>query len=77
MTATLLDRIPVDEITAQAREVSIGRALLTVVASVLFAIGWVAARFFFCLAWCGVAVKVGWREGRGQVRPPQGPSRPG
>lgn len=64
MTTSVLDRAMVDQITAQARQVSIGRTLLTVIASVLFGVGWVAARSFFCLAWCAVAVKVGWREGR-------------
>ena len=29
-----------------------------------FGLGWLAARFFLALAWCAVAVKVGWQEGR-------------
>lgn len=67
MTA-LTERIPLDEISQQAREVKIGHTLLTIIASVLFAVGWLAARGFYCLAWAAVAVKVGWREGRGTAQ---------
>lgn len=75
MTA-LTERLPVDEITAQAREVHFGRVLLTAIAAVFFALGWLIARAFFCVAWCGTAVRLGWQAGRrGQV--PSGPSRPG
>lgn len=66
---TLAERVPLDDITAQARQVKFGRLLLTIFASVLFAIGWLAARTFFCIAWCSVAVKVGWKEGRGLSQP--------
>ena len=57
-------QLPLDEITAQAREVHFGRAILTVIAAVFFAVGWVAARGFFAVAWCGMAVKLGWQAGR-------------
>ena len=43
MTTEILARVPVDEITAQAREVKPGRTVLTVVAAVLFGLGWVPA----------------------------------
>ena len=64
MAVTLLDRIPVDDITAQAREVHFGRVLLTVIAAVFWSIGWVTAKAFLAVAWCAVAVRQGWREGR-------------
>lgn len=60
----VLDRVPVDEITEQARQVHFGRVLLTVFAAVFFAAGWVAGAAFMAVAWCGTAVKVGWVEGR-------------
>jgi hypothetical protein len=68
VTATLLDRVPLDEITAQAREVRFGRTVLTVIAGVLFGLGWlaykVAAAAWLCAAWSVVAVKAGWTESR-------------
>lgn len=77
---TLTERIPVDEITAQAREVHFWRSVLTVIAAVLFGLGWVVAKAFgvawLAAAWSAVAVREGWREGRraGQQR---GPSQVG
>lgn len=70
---TLAERIPVDEISEQARQVHFGRLVLTLIASVLYSVGWVAARLFFCVAWCGVAVRVGWKEGRGAKGQPSQP----
>lgn len=68
MAVSLLDRIPVDDITSQAREVHFWRTVLTVVAAVLFGAGWVAAKvltgLWLGVAWAAVAVREGWREGR-------------
>jgi hypothetical protein len=65
---TLAERIPVDEITAQAREVRFWRSVLTVIAAALFGLGWLVAKAFglafLALAWTAVAVREGWREGR-------------
>lgn len=60
----VLDRVPVDDITDRARQVHLGRVLLTVVAAVFFSIGWIAGAAFMAIAWCGTAVKVGWVESR-------------
>ena len=57
-------QLPLDEITAQAREVHFGRALLTVIAAVFYALGWAAGRFFFAAAWSWTAVRLGWQAGR-------------
>ncbi|HEX8866519.1 MAG TPA: hypothetical protein VF821_12765 [Lentzea sp.] len=69
---TTLSTIPVDEITAQAREVKPGRTALTVVAAVLFGLGWVTARVFsvvwLAAMWSGVAVREGWRASHGPSR---------
>ncbi len=79
MTTSVLDRVPVDAITEQARQVKFWRTALTVIAGVLFGAGWLTAKGFGVLwlasAWCAVAVREGWREGRGTVK--HGPSRPG
>ena len=60
----VLERVPVDRINAQARDVHLGRVLLTVFAALFFAVGWTAAKAWLAVAWCGVAVKVGWQEAR-------------
>jgi hypothetical protein len=71
---SLLGRVPVEEITRQAREVHPGRVLLTVIGGLLFAAGWLAAKLagaaWLALAWSGTAVQVGWRDARGTSPPP-------
>jgi len=65
---TILDRVPVERITAQARQVHAGRTLLTMLAGFFFLIGWVAFRVvavaWLALTWCAVATREGWREAR-------------
>lgn len=59
---------PIERITAEAKQVEFGRTMLTVLAGVLFGIGWCTAKTFslvwFALAWVATAVKVGWVEAR-------------
>ena len=64
MAATLLERIPVEEISAQARQARPARAVLTVIAAVFFGLGWLAGRSVLAVSWAAVAVREGWREGR-------------
>ncbi len=68
MTSTILNRVPVERITAQARQVHAGRTLLTLLAGAFFLAGWVAFRVaalaWLALAWCAVATREGWREAR-------------
>ena len=75
MTTSALDRIPVDDITAKARDVRPGRTALTVVAAVLFGVGWLTARVFSVLwlafTWSWVAVREGWRASHGPSRSQQ------
>lgn len=72
MTTSVLDRVPVDEITAQAREVKPARTALTLVAGVLFGVGWVAAKAFevlwLAVTWSWTAVRVGWESAHGPSR---------
>ena len=69
---TWLDTIPVDEITGQAKAAKPGRTALTVVAAVLFGLGWCAARLFAVLwlavTWAFTAVRVGWQAAHGPSR---------
>lgn len=69
---TTLDRIAVEDITRQAREISPGRTLLTWIGALLFAVGWIVRKTFTVVwlvgAWVFVAAREGWREaGRAQV----------
>ena len=68
MTATL-DRIPVDEIAARAREVKFGRTVKRLLVNVLFLTGWLAAKtlglVWLGLAFCWTAIDTGWHEARG------------
>ena len=72
MTTGVLDRVPLDEITGQAREAKPGRTLLTVIAGALFGLGWLTARVFavlwLALSWSWVAVREGWRASHGPSR---------
>lgn len=65
----VLDRVPMGDISAAARAMTFGRTMLTLVAGILFGLGWVVAKTFtggwFVLAWCFAAVKVGWTQARG------------
>lgn len=68
MAASLLERVPVEGITAQARQVRFWQTIGAVLATVLLGSGFLAARLVSTLwlgtAWCAVAVRAGWREGR-------------
>jgi len=70
----LLDHVPVGRITDEARNVRFWVTVLTVVAGLLYGLGWLVAKAFtglwFVLAWIGTAVKVGWKDARGN-----GPAR--
>lgn len=67
----VLDRVPLDRITAEARAISFARTMLTVIAGILFGLGWVVAKtvkgVWFVAAWTFAAVRVGWREARGET----------
>lgn len=64
----VLDQVPVDRITAEARQIQLGRAILTAIAAVLYLIGWVPSKaiqaVWLAFAWSGTAVKVGWVDAR-------------
>jgi hypothetical protein len=64
----MLDTVPVDRITARAREAHPGQALIALIAGVLFGLGWLAFKvvrvLWFAAVWCAFAVAEGWREAR-------------
>lgn len=61
---TFLDHAMTERITAEARETHFWRTLLTVIAGLLFGLGWIAYKTWFVACWCAAAVKVGWQEAR-------------
>jgi hypothetical protein len=71
---SVTERIPLDRIERRARHARPGRAVLVVIASVLFGLGWLACRAcvlaWLAAAWCGSAVAEGWISARaGQESP--------
>lgn len=70
--STMIDRIPLERITTEAKEVHFGRTVATLIAGLLYMLGWVVAKvfgaFWFAAAWAATAVKVGWDEGRKPAR---------
>jgi len=69
---TVAERVPLDRIEQRARGAHPGRAALTVIAAVLFGLGWAAfkalAVAWFVVAWCGSAVAEGWVSARDSQR---------
>jgi hypothetical protein len=71
---SLTERIPLDRIEDRARQARPGHVLLTVIAALLFALGWTACKAFavawLALAWCGSAVIEGWQSAKAGQRAP-------
>lgn len=44
--------------------------VLTLIAAVLYAIGWVAGKVSLLVVWCWIALAVGWDEARTLARAP-------
>lgn len=69
MAVAWVQRVPVDRINEQAKEVRFWRTVLLAIAGLLFGLGWVVAKAFavawLAVAWSVVAVRVGWRSARG------------
>lgn len=63
---SVLERMPVDRIGEQARQVRLGRTLAQLVAVLLVGTGWTARMVcrgaWFAMSWTVVAVKVGWQD---------------
>ena len=73
MTTSVLDRVPVDEITAQARQVRFGRSVLALVAWLLIGFGKILGYAWLVPVWCCLAIRTGWRD----VHPKVTDGRPG
>lgn len=71
--SAILAPVPLDRISARARQAEPGRALLTVLAAVLFGVGWGVRKFFAVIwlgaAWSYFAAAEGWNEASGPKAP--------
>lgn len=66
----LQDRVPIDAITADARQARPGRAALGLIGGLIFGLFWCLSKVFMTLflagAWCSSAAKMGWRQAQGK-----------
>jgi hypothetical protein len=62
MTTSVLDRIDVDAISAEARQVKFGVTVLRLVAFLLIWTGRIAGYAWLVPVWCFLAVRTGWRD---------------
>lgn len=54
-----------DRISAEARQLQFGRALLTIIFTPFYLLGWFAGKTWAAIAYLLASLKVGWREGKG------------
>jgi hypothetical protein len=74
MTA-ITERIPVEQLVTDARQVQPSHVLLVLFLGFFWAIGWTAGHLWLGAVLCAVSVRRGWRDGTGYV-PQQLPGRP-
>lgn len=68
MTTAVLDKATYQQINQEAAEVRTGQTVLMAIASLFFAIGWLAGRIVPCLMWCTFAMRKGYRSAHGPSR---------
>ena len=71
---SLTERVPLDRIERRARHARPGRVLLTLIAGLLFGLGWLTCKAcavtWLAAAWCASAVIEGWQSAKaGQEAP--------
>lgn len=68
MAVALIGRVTVDRINKQARDLRFWRTVATLLASLLWGLGWLTAHAFAvtwrAAAWTATAVYVGWTDAR-------------
>lgn len=70
--AKVLDAVPLERIDAEARQVHLGRALLTLLVGLFWLLGWLAGKATLAIGFAYAAAKVGFTEAR---NPTGGPRR--
>jgi hypothetical protein len=72
MATRILDRVPLDRIEGEARQVHLGRALLTLLVGLFWALGWLAGKATLAVGFAYAAAKTGFQDARTQAgRPPR------
>jgi hypothetical protein len=75
LATRLLDRVPRDRIEAEARQVRLGRALLTLLLGVFWALGWLIGMVSVGVGFVWAAAKTGFQDARVQAgRSPRAPA---
>lgn len=64
MVTRLLDRVPLERVEAEARQVHLGRLLLTLLVGAFYALGWLAGKAVSGVGFAWAAVKVGYADAR-------------
>ena len=68
----IYDRVEPERISEKARQVTFGKTLVRLIATVFFIVGWVTARVFtvvwFVVVWSALAVAEGWQVGRAEAK---------
>lgn len=68
MAVAWMARVPVERITAEAKQARFWRSVLRLLAGALFGLGWLTAKTFAVLwlaaVWSATAVRIGWQEAR-------------
>ena len=66
MAVRLLDRVPTEEIRADAEQIHLGRGLLTLLVGFFFLVGWTAGKASLGMRFAVAAIRQGWKEARGE-----------
>lgn len=76
MATRLVDRVPLERIQAEARQVDLGRALLTLLVGVFWLLGWLAGKLTLGVGFAYAAARVGYVEARSPTKagPRAGPA---
>jgi hypothetical protein len=76
MATRLVDRVPLERIQAEARQINLGRALLTALVTVFWLLGWLAGKLTLAVGFAYAACKVGYAEARNPTKagPRAGPA---
>jgi hypothetical protein len=71
--SVIAERVPLAEVSRQAREVRFGATVIAAVTGVLFGLGWLIAKLFavgwLALAWTATAVRLGAQHAQAHQKP--------
>jgi len=76
MATRLADRLPLERIQSEARQVDLGRTLLTLLVGFFWLLGWLAGKLTLGIGFAYAATKVGYAEARAPTKagPRAGPA---